>query len=101
MHPIAAETQISDADLVGGGRLLARRYDDRHAANAFALVQPELRLRIGWLLQSRVLPRAVRARIRPVLRRVGGHAMVVPDSTAGSPRRETRLADVPSTVAVF
>jgi len=102
MHFIATETQIGDADFVGSGWLLAGRYDDRHAADALALVQPKFRLWISRLLQSRAFPRAVRARARPVLLRcVGDLAMVMPDATARSPRREARLAGAPAAVTVL
>lgn len=100
MHPVTAEAQVGDTDVVGGRRLLAGGHDDLHAADALAVIQPEFRLRIGRLLQSRAVPGAVRARVRPVLRRVGGHAMVVPDASDGF-CREARLPGPPSAVAVL
>lgn len=76
MRPLAAEAALGHADVLGGRRLLAGRYDERRA-DALTLVQPELGLRLGRLVQLRAVQRAVRARVRPLLRRVGRHAVVL------------------------
>lgn len=85
VRSVAAEAQVDDADLVGGRRLLAGgSHDDLDAADALAIVQPELRLRISRFLQLRPLPGTIRARARSLLRRVGRHPMVVSPATRES-----------------